>query len=76
MNSRDLPGIFCPRHGLSPGRTICRWCSHGKNLVNRSGFSSLPSALPRVLPPLDVAVLSFPVDLRDDQFQDIGDSLP
>jgi hypothetical protein len=45
-DSIPMPTLFCPRHGDQPGRTICRWCSHGKH-VNHSAISSLPGVLGR-----------------------------
>lgn len=70
--SFPVPSITCPNHGDQPGRTRCRWCGFDPlKSVNRQALSSLPGALAR-----GDAGLSFPLDVAQDQFQHIGDSLP
>lgn len=69
MNSRDLPGIFCPSHGLSPARTRCRWCGFDPIKQNLRASGGLVPG--RFLP--DGPGISFPVGLQNDAYQVAGD---
>lgn len=68
------PILICPQHGDQGARICCKWCDFDifTGFNRPAGNSSLePDVLGRAEP-----APVFPLDLIDDQFQDIGDSAP
>lgn len=69
----SIPSIFCPTHGAQIGLTRCRWCGHDPlKLTHRVASRADGSGRTDV----QVPPLSFPLDLQNDQFQNLGDRLP